>query len=288
MGTLRERARQLKQKRPGYGSILDFYVKVREAQLASKASLKVGFLRARKERGTNPSGNGLSLIGKEAFPVDVEAAIDLFQVLCRIAKTANTHLAEEVKKIEKASNRADLESLLLGRPGEQTAGNGAADGGGLDRQVVAFLIRNSLGPSIERVMEQLSKEIEPETWRKHHCTVCGSRPGLNLLKGEGGNLIPCVPIVVVNGGSTVCPVLSAATANRDLSVISMPREMMPAVSTCAMHATIMSRRSIAVTLKHPIFPSRTSGPSISTSWPSREDIRDLFPTRGLTDKQGTV
>ena len=32
----RERAQQLKEKRPGYGEILDFYVKVREAQIKVK------------------------------------------------------------------------------------------------------------------------------------------------------------------------------------------------------------------------------------------------------------
>ena len=40
-GTLRERVQQLKEKRPGYGEILDFYVKVREAQAKSKTSLKM-------------------------------------------------------------------------------------------------------------------------------------------------------------------------------------------------------------------------------------------------------
>ena len=35
---LRERALQLKEKRPGYRALLDFYVKVREAQAASRAS----------------------------------------------------------------------------------------------------------------------------------------------------------------------------------------------------------------------------------------------------------
>ena len=38
MRTLRERALQLKAKRPGYGALLDFYVEVREAQAVARAA----------------------------------------------------------------------------------------------------------------------------------------------------------------------------------------------------------------------------------------------------------
>lgn len=183
---LRERAGQLKEKRPGYGDILDFYVKVREAQFASKVSLKVHPVKPIKKRGPHPSDEGLSLIGEKEFPVDIEAAISLFHALCRIAERANAHLAEEVEKIGKTlKDKTDVENLLLGREKEQTAGHGAADPA-LDRKVLSFLIRNSIGPSIEMGMEQLMNAIEPETWRKKHCPLCGSRPALNLLKGEGG------------------------------------------------------------------------------------------------------
>jgi hypothetical protein len=59
---LRERAHQLKEKRPGYREILDFYVKVREAQLTSKASPRMDLTKPEKERRSRPTEEGVSLI----------------------------------------------------------------------------------------------------------------------------------------------------------------------------------------------------------------------------------
>ena len=187
MGNLRERVQQLRAKRPGYAEMLDFYVKVREAQAKSKTSLKMGPLKPPKEWKDLPSEDGVPLVQKEDFPVDLEAAISLFQTLCRIGKTANPHLAGQVEKIAKAfrDNKMDLRELLAGGGKEQTIEQFAADRG-LDKQVLSFLIQNSIRPSIEAGREQLRSELDPETWRKSHCPVCGSLPSMNLLKGEGG------------------------------------------------------------------------------------------------------
>ena len=187
MGNVRERVQQLKAKRPGYAEMLDFYVEVREAQAKSKTSLKMGPLKPQKEWKDPPSEKGVPLVQKEDFPVEPEAAISLFQTLCRIGKTANPHLAGQVEKIEKAlrDNQMDLKELLAGGGKEETVEQVAVDRG-LDKQVLSFLTQNSIRPSIEAGREQLRGELDPETWRKSHCPVCGSLPSLNLLLGEGG------------------------------------------------------------------------------------------------------
>jgi FdhE protein len=187
VGALRKRARQLKEKRPGYGEMLDFYVKVKEAQVASRASLKMDPIKLNRELRDRPTGEGFSLIQKEDFPVDIEASISLFHALCRIAKTANPHMAEQGEKINKLlnDNKMDLKKLLTGG-GKELTGEQVAAELGSDTQVLSFLIQNSIRPSIEAGMEQLRGKLEPETWRKPHCPVCGSLPSLNLLKGEGG------------------------------------------------------------------------------------------------------
>jgi len=187
MGNVRERVQQLKAKRPGYAEMLDFYVKVKEAQAKSKASLKMGPLKLQKEWRDLPSEEGVPLAQKEDFPVDLEATIRLFQTLCRIGKTANPHLAEQVEKIEKAfrDHKMDQAKILREKGREETVEQVAADRG-LDKQVLSFLIQNSIRPSIEAGREHLRGELDPETWRKSHCPVCGSLPSLNLLEGEGG------------------------------------------------------------------------------------------------------
>jgi len=111
MGTLRERARQLKEKRPGYGEILDFYSKVRELQDRSKSSLKTDPIKLEKERKDLLAREGFSLIRKEDFPLDIEASIRLFRSLCRIGKAANPHMAGQVEKIDEEDGVHNLWSI---------------------------------------------------------------------------------------------------------------------------------------------------------------------------------
>ena len=77
---LRERIQQIKKKRPGYGEILDFYQKVKEAQDKVKASLKIDPIKLKKEWKELLAKEGFSLIQKEDFPLDIEASIKLFRV----------------------------------------------------------------------------------------------------------------------------------------------------------------------------------------------------------------
>ena len=187
MGTLRERAQQLKEKRPGYGALLDFYVAVRESQIASRDSVGVDSVKVKKNGKGLPAEEGLPLVGKEDFPIDMEASIDLFRSLCRLGSAANPHVASQVEKIEQAfhDGTMDLKALFTGGGKEQAIEKVAADRG-LDRQVLSFLVRSSTRPSIEAGREQLRGEFDPETWRKTRCPVCGSPPTLSLLRGDGG------------------------------------------------------------------------------------------------------
>jgi FdhE protein len=187
MGTLRERARQLKEKRPGYGAVLDFYVLVRESQATSKASVRVGPVKVKKDGKGLQLEEGLSLVEKVDLPIDMEASIDLFRSMCRLGSAANSHIATQVEKIDQAllDCTINLKSLLGGSWKEESIEQVAADRG-FDARVLSFLVQSSTRPSIEAGMEQLRSEVDAETWLKSHCPVCGSLPSLNLLKGEGG------------------------------------------------------------------------------------------------------
>ena len=184
---LKKRIQQLKQKRPGYKDILDFYQKVKEAQDRTKSSLKIDPIKLKKEWKELLTKEGFSLIKKEDFPLDIEASAGLFQALCRIGKEANPHMAEQVEKINEALNhkKIDLKKLLKGGVKQQKIEQVAAELG-LDEKVFSFLIQSSARPSIEVGMERLRNQLDPETWLKNHCPICGSLPSLSLLKGEGG------------------------------------------------------------------------------------------------------
>jgi FdhE protein len=184
---LKRRIQQIKKKRPGYGKILDFYQKVKEAQGQVKTSLRIDPITLQKEWKELLAKEGFSLIPKEDFPVDTDASTQLFQTLCQIGKEANPHMAEQMKKIEEAidDRRMDLKKLLKKGLTEQKAEQ-VANELGLDKKVFSFLIQSSIKPSIEAGMEQLRSEIDPEIWLKGYCPICGSLPSLSLLKEEVG------------------------------------------------------------------------------------------------------
>jgi FdhE protein len=187
LGTLRKRVQQLKKKRPGYEEILDFYLKIKEAQVKAKASLKMDPIKLKKEWKDLLDKEGFSLIQKEDFPLDIPASIKLFHSLCQIGQKANPHMAEQVEKITKALNdkKIDLEKLFKGGLKEEEIEHVAAELG-LATKVFSFLLQSSTRPSIEAGMEQLRGELDSEAWLKGRCPVCGSLPSLSLLKGEGG------------------------------------------------------------------------------------------------------
>jgi len=184
---LKERVQQIKKKRPGYGEILDFYQKVREAQDEIKASLKIDPIKLKKEWKELLTKEGFSLIQKEDFPLDIEASIKLFESLCQIGKDSNPHMAEQVRKIKEAldNKKINLKNLLKKGVKEQKIEQ-MANEFGWDKIVFSFLIQSSIKPSIEAGMEQLRSELDPETWLKEYCPVCGSLPFLSLLKEEVG------------------------------------------------------------------------------------------------------
>jgi FdhE protein len=130
---------------------------------------------------------GLSAARTKGFSSDIEASLSLFKSLCEIGKEANPHMAEQVKKIEENIDKKNIDlKALFKEGGNEQKVEGIAKELGLDKKILLFFIHSSLKPSIEAGVEQLSREIETETWMKGHCPICGSLPSLSLLKEEVG------------------------------------------------------------------------------------------------------
>jgi FdhE protein len=184
---LKKRIQQIKKKRPGYGEILDFYQKVKEAQEDVKTSLNIHPIKLKKEWKELLTKEGFSLIEKKDFPLDREVSIKLFQALCRIGEKSNPHMAEQVKKIEEAIDhkRIDLTKLFKGE-GTEPAIARMADEFGLDKKIFSFLVQSAIKPSVEAGEEQLRSAIDSEAWFKGYCPICGSLPFLSLLKEDVG------------------------------------------------------------------------------------------------------
>ena len=187
MEKIRKRIEQLKNKRPGYGEVIDFYQKVREAQDNAKSSLRIDPIQLKQEWKDLLGKEGFSLLQKQDFPLDIEASFALFEILCQIGKNANPHMAEQVRKIEEVLNsrRMNLRGLIKKGIKEQRIEQ-MADEFGLDNKIFLFLIEESTRPSVKLGMEQLRTELDPENWLKSYCPICGSFPSLSLLREEVG------------------------------------------------------------------------------------------------------
>ncbi len=187
MDSQKKRIQQIKKKRPGYEAMLDFYRKIKEEQEKITPSLNLPPIIIRKEWKALLAKEGFPLLEKRDFPLDIEASLSLFKSLLQIGKEANPHMAEEVKKIEAAisQKKLDLNTLLKDGADEQKV-EARANECGLNKNILLFLVRSSLIPSIEAAVEKLSREINTETWIKGSCPVCGSLPYLSLLKEEVG------------------------------------------------------------------------------------------------------
>ena len=184
---LSERIEEIKRKRPGYGPMLDFYQKIREAQERIKPSLKEKTVLFKREWKDLLKKEGFPLLQKNEFPVDGEASAALFQTLCHIAKETNPYLSEQVHKIEATlrSQKTDLKRLLEKGWDEKRMEQAAGDFGVAPR-VLTFLVQNSVKPSVEATVKQLQNEIGAESWLKGYCPVCGGLPSLSLLRTETG------------------------------------------------------------------------------------------------------
>jgi len=184
---IRKRIEQLKNKRPGYGEVIDFYQKDKEAQENAKSSLRIDPIQLKQEWKDLLAKEGFSLLQRQDFPLDVEASFTLFQTLCQIGKNANPYMAEQVKKIEEVLNRGRIDLKGIIKKGiEKQRIEQIADEFGLDKKIFLFLIEESTRPSVKLGMEQLRTELDPENWLKGYCPICGSLPSLGLLREEVG------------------------------------------------------------------------------------------------------
>ncbi len=128
---------------------------------------------------------GFPLVGDAGFPVDLASATALFGTLCRLGKGANPYFAAQAEAIERglADGTASLADLLAGTARGEVAAEAAAERG-LDGRVLAFLLMNSIRPSMEAAGKRLMADFDPDSWRQCSCPVCNAPPTLSLLKGE--------------------------------------------------------------------------------------------------------
>ncbi len=191
---IKRAAAELKEQRPAYIKMLEFYQAVFVAQEESKKNIDIAPIQISDELLEIKSGRDLPLIDPAGFMIDTEAAGKLCLAICDIAKTANPHLAQSAQKLLDAINRGiDLTSafthLLQANHAQIDRTAKQLD---IEYNVLIFFLYNSINPCLRLGAEQLSVYLErQDPWQQGYCPICGSPPVLSVLEDEGQRFLIC-------------------------------------------------------------------------------------------------
>ena len=192
---LTKAAELLKEIRPAYGAILDFYKQIFIAQENSKDKIHVDPIQIPDEMLSIKANEEFPLINLSEFAIDAKASKMLLITICNITKESSGDMASSARGILEAvdAEEFDLDPLFWGLLEEddsifeKTAKKHAIKKGDL-----AFIVYNSIKPSLSLCAEQLSAYLDKDKpWGKGYCPICGSPPGLSMFQGEGERFLFC-------------------------------------------------------------------------------------------------
>ncbi|MFP4237009.1 MAG: formate dehydrogenase accessory protein FdhE, partial [Desulfonatronovibrio sp.] len=134
--------------------------------------------------------SGKPLLQRASFPVDMEAALDLFDTLLDYLKSSSGHLRASAETVEQEiKNDPDLpsksfENYLQGQDqffrlfGEKTPES---------PRTLNFLTQTAITPPVAKTASRLNLALPADhTWTFGHCPVCGSLPFISSLQGKQG------------------------------------------------------------------------------------------------------
>ena len=184
----------VKELRPAYTEMLDFYEQLFMAQESSKRQIDMEPIRIPDGALSAKIKEKFPLINKAEFRIDIDAAKKIFVSICQAATKTNAAMSASARKILASLGEAlDLETLFSGiLKGEDGPFEKAATALGIEKNILAFLTYNCIKPSVTLCAEQLSAYLKKQDpGQQGYCPVCGTSPVLSLLEGEGERSLIC-------------------------------------------------------------------------------------------------
>jgi FdhE protein len=131
---------------------------------------------------------GEPMLPRERFVVDMAATEALYDRLADLVAARGATPAESVRRIRHLRREGtltveDLVNRTLAAPGAAAA---AAADLEIDADLLAFLARFSLWPSLDACASGLDEWVSAIGWDQNVCPVCGSGAGLAKLEGDEG------------------------------------------------------------------------------------------------------
>ncbi|MCP4666003.1 MAG: formate dehydrogenase accessory protein FdhE [Deltaproteobacteria bacterium] len=137
---------------------------------------------------------GFPLFSREDLPLDLDTvSVLLARFLEHLGQANRNDKGGLQKALEKSKRAPDwaltlIEGIL--RQDEDTLAKISKDTG-LDPEVLRFLGRVALRPSLHAMRDTLSQQIDREGWDHGYCPVCGSQPCMAYFAKTGKKYLHC-------------------------------------------------------------------------------------------------
>lgn len=135
---------------------------------------------------------GVPALAPEDFRADPQAMRALWEEVCAVAARHFPDLAPALEPIRRwPDGREDgpLSAATYYLRGEADL---LAEEAGLDESLFQFVLNNTLHPFLRRYAAMLGPLVNPETWYRPYCPVCGGEPDFAaLVKPHGARRLLC-------------------------------------------------------------------------------------------------
>jgi FdhE protein len=183
---------RLIQQRPASRTALAAFREL--ALLMAQAAPEVKPVQVEKEIRDLQQREGFPLFSREDLPLDFDAAADLLKKflahLSEAARDDSKGLRKAVKRAESADDWPGRLFRAILKQDEKVVAEMATEVN-LDPNVLAFLGKTALRPSIERLREAASGDIDKTGWDKGYCPLCGSQPDMACFEKTGKRYLHC-------------------------------------------------------------------------------------------------
>ena len=184
----------VRELRPAYAEMLDFYGPLFMVQESSKNQIDIEPIRISDQELSVKIKEKFPLINSAEFAIDIAASKKLFVSICEAATKTKAEMSASAGKIMASIDTAlDLETLFTAilegddGPFEKTAKTLR-----VEKNVLSFFAYSSIKPSVMLCAEQLSVYLkQQDPWQQGYCPICGSSPVLSMLEGEGERSLIC-------------------------------------------------------------------------------------------------
>ncbi len=196
----------LKELRPAYKELIDFYEEIFIAQEESKAELDLDPIIIKPDMFKLKIDNGISLIDPSEFIIDSKQAKELLIQLCNIAKKRAPHLNDSAEKIitKLSNNNFEVEPLFSSLlKNDYEVLKNISKHLDINEDILLFFGFEAISPCIQNCSEQLShyfkssrdvkqiQEGKESVWKKGTCPICGNIAQMGCFSQNGEKYLIC-------------------------------------------------------------------------------------------------